>query len=82
VVVIGVSVDKGSSVFDLVKLYVETYKVKYQVVIDAPAKSYFNFGAHDGLPWSFIIDTDGHIRTTFSGEPTRQQLMDAINQLL
>ncbi|MFI5263121.1 MAG: TlpA family protein disulfide reductase [Candidatus Kapaibacterium sp.] len=83
VIVLGVSVDKGSSAFDEVKLYIDsTVRVKFQIIVDPPAKSYFNYGAHDGLPWTFIIDADGHVRITFSGEPKKQQFVDAINQLL
>jgi cytochrome c biogenesis protein CcmG/thiol:disulfide interchange protein DsbE len=82
VIVIGVSVDKGSSIFDIVKLSVQTLKIRYQIVIDPPAKSYFNYGASSTLPWTFIIDRDGHIRFTFDGEPAKSQFINDIKQIL
>jgi cytochrome c-type biogenesis protein len=91
VVVIGVTVDKNIkdldgkdfSAFEQAKYYVDTtVKVKFQIIVDPPAKSYFNYGAHDNLPWTFIIDPDGHVRYIFDGKPTKQQFIDALNQLL
>jgi len=81
VVVIGVSVDQGSSIFDRVKLYVENLKIRFQIVIDPPAKSYFNYGASSTLPWTFIIDRGGLVQFTFEGEPTKKQFIDAINTI-
>ncbi|MEP7233935.1 MAG: TlpA disulfide reductase family protein [Ignavibacteriota bacterium] len=86
VVVIGVSVDKKINdfeAFEQAQFFADsTVKVKFQIVVDPPATSYFNYGASSTLPWSFIIDAGGHIRTTFQGEPTKKQLMDAIEQIL
>ena len=91
VVVLGVSVDQNKKdlngkifkAFDQAQYFADTtVKVKFQIIVDPPAKSYFNYRAQNTLPWSFLIDSDGHIRVTFNGEPTKKQLTDAIDQLL
>jgi thiol-disulfide isomerase/thioredoxin len=81
IVVIGVSVDNGSLLFDRVKLFAETRKMKFQVVIDPFAKTYSNYGGNGTIPWSFIIDRDGFIVQRFIGSQSRDAFMDVLNQI-
>ncbi len=82
VVVIGVSLDRGNTIYDNVKTYVEFRKVKFQIVIDPPATTYFNYLCSGGLPWSFLIDRDGYIVRKYVGQQTKEQFIDDINTIL
>ena len=83
VVVIGVTVDKESPVFDNVELFVTAKKLTFQIIIDNTAKVYFNYGAHDFIPWTFVVDRDGYIYHIFEGGiRSRKDLMDVLNQIL
>ncbi len=82
VVVIAVSVDVGSSIFDRVKLFAQTRNMKFQVVIDPPAKTYFNYGGDTYIPISFAIDRNGHIAHKFVGAQRKDQFMYILNQIL
>ncbi len=82
VVVIGVSVDRGDLIYSHVKDYVEFWNVKFQIVIDPPATTYFNYKCSDGLPWTFLIDRDGNIVTKYVGLKTKEQFIEGINTIL
>lgn len=82
VVVIGISVDRGNSIYDMVKTYVEFRKVTFQIVIDPPATTYFNYKCSDGLPWTFLIDRDGYIATKYVGQQTKEKFIEGINTIL
>jgi cytochrome c-type biogenesis protein len=80
--VVGVSVDRGSSIFDRVKSFVDSRKIRFQIVIDPAAKTYLNYGANSTIPWTFVINRDGHVYHAFNGAQIRKQFMDVINEIL
>jgi peroxiredoxin len=78
---IGVAIDK----IDKVKDFMDTYGVNYPMLIGVDdaieiAKSYGNrFGA---LPYTVIIDRNGHIAHVQRGELERDVALKTINKLL
>jgi len=81
VVVIGVSVDKTDSYFEIVRQFAVSRGMKFQVVIDPAAKTYSNYGGNGTIPWTFAIDRTGHIVHKFEGQQTKAQFMDILNQI-
>ena len=82
VVVIGVSVDRGNAIYDQVKTYVDFRKVTFQIVIDPPATTYFNYKCSDVLPWTFLIGRDGNIVMKYVGQQTKEKFIEGISTIL
>jgi len=77
--VVGVSMDEGG--WQTVKPFVEEFKMNYPVVIgnDETATA---FGGIDVLPTTFIIDKQGRITATHQGLISKDEMEDAILDLL
>jgi len=77
--VVGVSMDEGG--WQTVKPFVEEFKMNYPVVIgnDETATA---FGGIDVLPTTFIIDKQGRITATHQGLTSKDEMENAIRDLL
>lgn len=82
IVVIAITaLEKGSSVFERVKLFAESRGMKFQIIVDPASKAYVNYGGSGTIPWSFAIDRDGYIVHKFTGAQTKNQFMDILKQI-
>ena len=79
--VIGVSVDRSSSVFDLVKNYVVSKGIGFQIILDPSSTTYLNYGGDGSIPWTFVIDRQGHIAHTFIGGQSKEQFTYVLNKI-
>jgi peroxiredoxin len=80
--VIGISVDQGDNIWSKVKDFVDYYKLRYQIVIDPKAYTYFNYGVRDALPTTYVIDRTGHIAIELIGQQSKKKFIDAVNSIL
>ena len=81
--VVGVSVDVGNSIFNMVQTYIDVKKITFQIVIDPKAITYFNYGGSGStLPWTYFIDRNLKIRYIFEGEPSKLDFLKAIATIL
>ncbi|HYM19428.1 MAG TPA: TlpA disulfide reductase family protein [Candidatus Kapabacteria bacterium] len=80
--VIGVSIDAGNSIFDLVKEYVKEHNISYQIVIDPKETTYLNYHGGTGIPVTFIIDRQGNISTKFIGQTNKKDVIEYLYSIL
>ncbi len=79
VIIVGASVDRGG--VDLVKRFVERFKVNYPVVI-ADEKMMRDFGNVEAVPTTFLIDRNGRVAGKHVGFAEKETLEREIKSLL
>ena len=82
VVVIGVSIDEGDNVFNTIHNFVQAEHVTYLNIVDPLETIYKNYSQQNAIPQTFLIDRNGVVQRYFAGLQKRQQLNDAIDQIL
>ncbi|HEY9164642.1 MAG TPA: TlpA disulfide reductase family protein [Candidatus Kryptonia bacterium] len=80
-VIVGVSVDKGSDLLNQVSSFVSDNGLTYQIVIDNDDVA-DAFGNINVIPTSFIVDKDGKIATRWLGERDKTYLESTIKKFL
>jgi len=78
---IGVSVDQGPNVPDMVSSFVSEHGITYQNVI-ANEDMVDAFGNPRAIPTSYLVDADGNIAQTIVGMRTKEFYKQAIASLL
>ena len=79
VIIVGASVDRGG--VDLVKRFVERFKVNYPIVI-ADEKMMRDFGNVEAVPTTFLIDRNGRVAGKHVGFAEKETLEREIKSLL
>ena len=79
VIIVGASVDQGG--LDLVKRFVERFKMNYPVVI-ADEKMMRAFGNVEAVPTTFLIDRNGRVAGKHIGFAEKETLEREIKSLL
>ncbi|MEO6940703.1 MAG: TlpA disulfide reductase family protein [Candidatus Kapaibacterium sp.] len=82
VVVIGVSIDEGDNVFNTIHNFIQAEHVTYLNIVDPLQSIYKNYSQQNAIPQTFLIDRNGIVQRYFAGLQKRQQLNDAIDQIL
>ena len=86
IAVIAISIDGfDSSLYYTManlKRFADKQNIKFQLILDLAPKTYVNYGAHDFIPWTFIIDRKGRIFYTFKGTvDSEKNLTDIFDQI-
>ena len=79
VIIVGASVDRGG--VDLVKRFVERFKINYPIVI-ADEKMMRDFGNVEAVPTTFLIDRNGRVAGKHVGFAEKETLEREIKSLL
>jgi len=79
VIIVGASVDRGG--VDLVKRFVERFKINYPIVI-ADEKVLRDFGNVEAVPTTFLIDRNGRVAGKHVGFAEKETLEREIKSLL
>jgi thiol-disulfide isomerase/thioredoxin len=78
-VVLGVAMDDDG--WDVVKPYLERYRVNYRVVMGTPEVADL-YGGVESLPTTFLLDREGRVARTHIGLVSKKDYQDDIDQLL
>lgn len=78
-VVLGVAMDDDG--WDVVKPYLERYRVNYRVVMGTPEIADL-YGGVESLPTTFLLDREGRVARTHIGLVSKKDYQDDIDQLL
>ncbi len=79
VIIVGASVDRGG--VDLVKRFVQRFKINYPIVI-ADEKMMRDFGNVEAVPTTFLIDRNGRVAGKHVGFAEKETLEREIKSLL
>ena len=77
--VVGVSMDEDG--WNVVKPYIQQYKVNYRVLLGNDQVGAI-YGGVESLPTTFLIDRQGKIASVHIGVSGKDEFTNAINQLL
>ncbi len=78
-VILGVAMDDDG--WDVVKPYLERYRVNYRVVMGTPEVADL-YGGVESLPTTFLLDREGRVARTHIGLVSKKDYQDDIDQLL
>ena len=86
IAIIAVSIDGFDSTLYLsmsnLKRFADKQNIKFQLIMDLAQITYSNYGSHDFIPWTYIIDRNGHIFYTFEGGiGSEKELTDILDQI-
>ncbi len=78
-VILGVAMDDDG--WDVVKPYLERYRVNYRVVMGTPEVADL-YGGVESLPTTFLLDREGRVARMHIGLVSKKDYQDDIDQLL